>query len=430
MATKKTLGRNVTDMPVATGDQYLKAQEVAALLRIKLQTLYVYVSRGLVRRIRSDQHRGFLYLREDVEQLAKRGRSKVEGSDAKSGAPFWSQPVVRTSITEIKPEGPCYRGIAAVDLASNGEHFENVAEMIWTGMLSEDPVLWEVAQPGRLQVAVLQALQQEVKKAKIDPIRKFSMLVASLAASEAGNDDIRAGTTIACARALLRLLADCLCNLRPSDKLAVAGPGLSIAAQIAQVLELDPAAAEAIDIALVLLADHQLTPQTVAVRLAASSGASLHHCLNSALSVHSSSRARRACDRIEDLLLNSGDDGEQFCRLLERQRGSNGVASGLDHPLYPNGDPRALLLLGTAQRYLDGGKGSNRFAEHVAMVQSRPGWRPGVETGLVLLCHTLGMPERSAVALLTLSRCAGWIGHVIEQRTAGLMLRPRNRYRG
>jgi citrate synthase len=256
------------------------------------------------------------------------------------------------------------------------------------------------------------------------------MLVASLAVSEAGNDDIRGGTTIACARALLRLLAACLCHLRPSSKFIVADPDMSIAAQIASVLEIDPAAAETIDLVLVLLADHQLTPQTVAVRLAASSGASLHHCLNSALSVHSSSRARRACDRIEDLLLSSGDDGAQFCAMLERQRGSNGVASGLDHPLYPNGDPRALLLLATAQGYLQSGKGSNRFANHIAMVQSRPGLRPGVETGLVLLCHALDMPERSAVALLTLSRCAGWIGHVIEQRTAGLMLRPRNRYRG
>ena len=208
MATKKNPGGNVTEMPAATGDQYLKAQEVADLLRIKLQTLYVYVSRGLVRRIRSDQHRGFLYLREDVESLGKRGRSKIAGSAAKSGAPFWSQPVVRTSITEIKPDGPCYRGLAAVDLANSGEKFENVAEMIWTGWLSEDPLLWGVAQPGKLQVAVLQALQQEARLARVDPIRKFSMLVASLAASEAGSDDIREGTTIASARALLRLLAE------------------------------------------------------------------------------------------------------------------------------------------------------------------------------------------------------------------------------
>jgi citrate synthase len=429
MATKMTKGRNVTDMPATTGDHYLKAQEVASLLRIKLQTLYVYVSRGLVRRIRSDQHRGFLYLREDVEQLAKRGRSKVEGSDARSGAPFWSQPVVRTSITEIKPEGPCYRGTAAIDLANNGEKFENVAELIWTGVLSEDPLLWQVAQPGKLQVAVLSALRQETKQSKVDPIRQFSLLVASLAASATGSDDIRAGTTIPCARAVLRLLVNCLDHLRPSNKFIEADPVSSIAAQIAQTLGIDPAATEAIDLALVLLADHQLTPQTVAVRLTASSGASLYHCLNSALSVQSSSRSRRSCDRVEDLLLNSSD-GEQFCRMLERQRGSAGNSAGLDHPLYPNGDPRAQLLLATAQRYLQRGNCSNRFADHITQLQSRTGMRPGVEIGLVMLCHALEMPERSAAALLTISRSAGWIGHVIEQRTAGLMLRPRIRYRG
>jgi citrate synthase len=287
---------------------------------------------------------------------------------------------------------------------------------------------WQ-APPGEVRAAVLSALRQETKQSKVDPIRQFSLLVASLAASATGSDDIRAGTTIPCARAVLRLLVNCLDHLRPSSKFIEADPVSSIAAQIAQTLGIDPAATEAIDLALVLLADHQLTPQTVAVRLTASSGASLYHCLNSALSVQSSSRSRRSCDRVEDLLLNSSD-GEQFCRMLERQRGSAGNSAGLDHPLYPNGDPRAQLLLATAQRYLQRGNCSNRFADHITQLQSRTGMRPGVEIGLVMLCHALEMPERSAAALLTISRCAGWIGHVIEQRTAGLMLRPRNRYRG
>jgi len=54
--------------------------------------------------------------------------------------------------------------------------------------------------------------------------------------------------------------------------------------------------------------------------------------------------------------------------------------------------------------------------------------RPGVEAGLVTLCHTLKLPYRSAGAILGISRCAGWIAHVIEQRLAGVMLRPRARY--
>jgi len=87
-------------------------------------------------------------------------------------------------------------------------------------------------------------------------------------------------------------------------------------------------------------------------------------------------------------------------------------------------------MIDVAERQLKRRRRSHRLADHVAGVQSETGIQPGVEAGLVLLCHALGMPRRSASALLTLSRCAGWVGHVIEQRTAGLMLRPRARYRG
>jgi citrate synthase len=40
----------------------------------------------------------------------------------------------------------------------------------------------------------------------------------------------------------------------------------------------------------------------------------------------------------------------------------------------------------------------------------------------------MGMPARSAGALFTLSRTAGWVAHVQEQRLSGTLLRPRARF--
>jgi len=54
--------------------------------------------------------------------------------------------------------------------------------------------------------------------------------------------------------------------------------------------------------------------------------------------------------------------------------------------------------------------------------------RPSIEVGLVALSAALGLPERSASALWTLGRTAGWIAHVMEQRLAGFVLRPRAKY--
>jgi citrate synthase len=53
---------------------------------------------------------------------------------------------------------------------------------------------------------------------------------------------------------------------------------------------------------------------------------------------------------------------------------------------------------------------------------------PSIEVGMVALAAALGLPERSASALWTLGRTAGWIAHVLEQRLAGFVLRPRARY--
>jgi citrate synthase len=49
---------------------------------------------------------------------------------------------------------------------------------------------------------------------------------------------------------------------------------------------------------------------------------------------------------------------------------------------------------------------------------------------LVVLAHALALPERSAGALWALGRTAGWIAHIMEQRLAGLPIRPRARFAG
>ena len=50
--------------------------------------------------------------------------------------------------------------------------------------------------------------------------------------------------------------------------------------------------------------------------------------------------------------------------------------------------------------------------------------------GMVALAAALELPERSAGALWALGRSAGWIAHVMEQRLAGYVLRPRAKYVG
>src|SRR5262249_23487169 len=108
----------------------------ADLLGVKRETLYAYVSRGLLASQPGPRGRGRLYLREDIERLkvrrlARAGHGAVAASALRGGGP-----VLESAITAIAPGGPRYRGHAAVDLVRAGTTFECAAELLWSGALS------------------------------------------------------------------------------------------------------------------------------------------------------------------------------------------------------------------------------------------------------------------------------------------------------
>jgi citrate synthase len=103
---------------------------------------------------------------------------------------------------------------------------------------------------------------------------------------------------------------------------------------------------------------------------------------------------------------------------------------GFGHPLYPDGDPRARVLLKTAKQL--NGK-SARLKTTLALVdamRSANGLEPTVDTGLVALAAALNLAPGLAPGIVAVGRAAGWVAHVLEQYDAGFLIRPRARYSG
>lgn len=114
--------------------------------------------------------------------------------------------------------------------------------------------------------------------------------------------------------------------------------------------------------------------------------------------------------------------------LANRLRQGEGLP-GFGHPLYPQGDPRAALLLSFANRL---GRGAVLELIHgwVEVARDITGEHPTVDFALVALARALGLPAGSPLALLCLGRTLGWIAHAIEQYADARLIRPRARYIG
>jgi citrate synthase len=61
-------------MIILDGDEYLTVEEAARLLGVKRETLYAYVSRGILRSYRQGMKRQRLYRRREVEALVRLDR--------------------------------------------------------------------------------------------------------------------------------------------------------------------------------------------------------------------------------------------------------------------------------------------------------------------------------------------------------------------
>src|SRR5260370_7626850 len=81
-------------------NRYLTAQEAAAELGISLDTLYAYVSRGLIRSEASDgQKRSRWYPLEDVQRLKKHKGEYHHPDKVAAGAMQAGTPIMESAIT-------------------------------------------------------------------------------------------------------------------------------------------------------------------------------------------------------------------------------------------------------------------------------------------------------------------------------------------
>jgi len=400
----------------------VSAREAAALLGVKLPTLYAYVSRGLLRSLPGHGGRARRYLRADLEALRERGPERR----AAAGALRWGEPILESAITAMTPEGPAYRGLAAAGLAAQGVGFEAVAELLWTGSLPAERPAWEALPAPELE-RVVPLLPREGPHASVFPV-----LVAARAAGDGGRFDIAPEGVLPRARALVRLLAAGLALPRAPARARRAVRGASVAEVVARAFALEPRTevVAAIDTILILLADHELNASTFAARVAASTHADIYAVVQAGLATLSGPLHGATSDRFEALLVEAGTP-EQAERVVQERARRGERIPGFGHPFYGRaGDARARVLLELAWQL---GRDTPEVAVANAVIGAmeradKP--PPNVDSAAVALRAALGMPSGAVAGLFAVARTVGWVAHALEQFATGHLLRPRARYVG
>ena len=388
------------DSTIHDGD-IVTAASAARLLGVKRATLYAYASRGLLTRVAIGRGRASGYLRADVERLKARSAARAGHGAVASGALRWGEPVLDSAVTRIDPaQGPIYRGRAAVDLAQSESPFEDVASRLWQ---SASPAPWTPIRGRRVKASA--------------SLSSLALSVASLGFGETARTDLsREDEADLASRLIIALAGARACGPSVAEAL-VASVGAARSGG---------RAVRAVNCALVLAADHELNASTFAARIAASAGADLFACLTAAIATLSGRRHGGECDRVEALVREVGTPRSARSVVLARTQHGD-LLPGFGHPLYPDGDPRALPLLAAARALAP-----NAMRTLDAIVREARevlGLKPTLDVGLVAIARAIGVPA-AASAIFALGRCAGWTAHVIEQREAGFLLRPRARYLG
>ena len=386
----------------------LGTEEVARRLGVKRETVYAYVSRGLlVRHPESNPHES-RFDPEEVERLAARARRPDRSSAL--------EVVVETELTLLDPAGRLsYRGRDAIELGKF-RSFEEVVALLWDGA---PPTPWELDDE---RAAAVEALGGAIGPDAPDAER-IAAVVATLAARDPERDS-RDPETVR--RAGAAVFAGALVELSSRIPRAKLHSEAGIAERLWMALadrDAKPRAGQvkALDAALILLADHELAASTFAARVAASAWAGPYRVILAGLGPLGGALHGGAGAAVEEMLDEVAAGVDPGAALDARL--ASGPPPGFGHRVYRDRDPRADHLLDRL--------GPDPLAAALldaAAARDLPA--PNVDFALAALVRAQGLRRGSAATIFTAARIAGIVAHALEEYEHRLRFRPRASYVG
>ena len=365
-------------------------------------------------------------------------------SSGTTTAPKGLEGVVATNSSICYIDGDrgilAYRGIDIHELADNSS-FEETCYLLWFGRLPKRDELKDLQQKlageRKLDPAIIDFLRRAPKTALPMDVLRTAVSALSFYDPEDRKNDHEANVHKA-----IRLTSQIAMIVVAYDRIRkgknVIEPDKSLSHAANFLLQLNgtkpsSTAERALDIALILHADHELNASTFAARVTAATLSDMHSAITSAIGALKGPLHGGANEAVFQILQGIDRSKADPIVYVKGMLAQKKKVPGFGHRVYHTEDPRATHLRKMSH---DLGESSGQrqwydMSEKIEhFVKAEKKLNANVDFYSASTYHTLGIDLDLFTPIFAVSRISGWTAHVIEQLDDNRLIRPRAEYMG